>query len=259
MMKRGKAPLPRRKKLRAEGHPGSGPAHAGSLALRESGPGARTARAGNIAARVPPASSASDASRNADEASPQNEPDAPNAGCRTPGICAARKRLPPPGHPTRETLKAAQRAERQGCLSAARSRLPPEHCRRTLLRAGCSRRRAIRQALDDDTPGVRGGGSFRPRLPTTGKADKTARGIDVLQDRRPGAASSAAEEMRPSCRGESAPPPGTGPGGGASECRNQSSTTISLGSITSGRQVGANSFSDSTNRSAFCASTGKVR
>lgn len=73
------------------------------------------------------------------------------------------------------------------------------------------------------------------------------------------AASSAAEEMRPSCRGESAPPPGTGPGGGASECRNQSSTTISLGSITSGRQVGANSFRDSTNKSAFCASTGKVR
>ena len=102
-------------------------------------------------------------------------------------------------------------------------------------------------------------GRFRPRLPTTGKADKTARGIDVLQDRRPGAASSAAEEMRPSCRGESAPPPGTGPGGGASECRNQSSTTISLGSITSGRQVGANSFRDSTNKSAFCASTGKVR
>ena len=39
----------------------------------------------------------------------------------------------------------------------------------------------------------------------------------------------------------------------------QSSTTISPGFMTSGRQFGAYFFKDSTNRSAFCASTGKVR
>lgn len=82
-----------------------------------------------------------------------------------------------------------------------------------------------------------------------------------LQGRRPGADSPAAEGNAPSPHAASSWPrlreQIRETGHPSAEC--QSSTTISLGSITNGRQVGANSFSDSTNRSAFCASTGKVR
>lgn len=93
------------------------------------------------------------------------------------------------------------------------------------------------------------------------KAGKLRGASAFLQGRRPRADSPAAEGNAPFPHAASSWPrlreQIRETGHPSAEC--QSSTTISLGSITSGRQVGANSFSDSTNRSAFCASTGKVR